>query len=783
MWLPLLFRLLQLLKVLFELLSVKKNAFVIDYQIFSLILRRKCLFNPFHPLTDMKYCVYRLLMVVAAAMIVSMAVANPITVDEAKGNVKKFLTKKGMKKAWGTQALSLAFAISRTDVKEGVEKPVIYAFKMEGENCGFIASADDIAVPVLGYFENGETAFEQMPPNMQAWLNGYADEIAWAREHGYQTSGTIKTIDGKRDIPYMVPTQWDQGDPYYLQCRFNNKYCYAGCLATAMAQVMYYWAVVGRDGETFPHGSAAIEGYISESELYNIPALESVESFAWEDMTTGEPTTTRAKNAVAQLMRYCGQAVRMDYSRFGSGAYSEDVPMALVNYFGYDSGVSFVYRDSVTAAEWDEIVYRELVEGRPVCMGGSNETSSTGHEFVCDGYQVATDKYHFNWGWSGSCDGYFALEALTPRRPGGKPMDYNSYRDLVIGIQPPKGQSGNGDTDVTQVTFVASEDKGVYAGASEYPDQVTKNGITIAVSPKGSFGNGKQYRIYQGSALTVSSTIGNIVKIEIACESENTNKYGPGLLQNPTAGTYSYEGYTGIWSGDTTVISFDSCLSQVRILSLTVFLKDDSIPSQDDSTSTVDNGKKEALFVASEDIGTQSASSFYPDEISKNGITVSVTPTGSFGNGQTYRVYQGSDIVLATDEGNIVKVVVTCTEMGKNKYGPGCFESPSVGSYSYEGNIGTWTGYTNCFSLSAARQVRMTHIDVIVSHVSPKKGDVDIDGRVSFSDVMMTMNYVIGNHPVGFSLENADVNYDGVVNISDVMSIANMVVISQEESE
>ena len=308
-------------------------------------------------------------MVVAAAMIVSMAVANPVTVDEAKSNVTNFLIKKGMRKAWGNKQLSLAFTISRMDAKDEVESPVIYAFRMEGESCGFIASADDVAEPILGFFENGVTDFNQMPPNMQAWLNGYADEIAWARAHGFASAESIKTINGKKDIPIMVPTQWDQGDPYCLQCRFNNKYCYAGCLATAMAQVMYYWAVVGRDGETFPHGSTAIEGYVTESELYNIPDLPAIESFDWEAMTTGTPTTTEAKNAVAQLMRYCGQSVRMDYSRFGSGAYSEDVPYAIVNYFGYDSGVSFVYRDSVSAEEWDNIVYHELMEGRPICIG------------------------------------------------------------------------------------------------------------------------------------------------------------------------------------------------------------------------------------------------------------------------------------------------------------------------------------------------------------------------------------------------------------------------------
>ncbi len=731
----------------------------------------------------MKKYVYRLLMVVVAAMIVSIAVANPITVDEAKSNVASFLQKKGMKKAWGNKSLALAFTISRMDADNEEESPVVYAFRMDGERCGFIASADDVAEPILGYYEDGETDFDQMPSNMKAWLNGYADEIAWARKNGFSGDGTIRTIDGKRDIPFMIPTQWDQGDPYWLQCRFNNKYCYAGCLATAMAQVMYYWAVVGKDGETFRHGSTAIDGYVTESELYNIPALPAVDAFDWDAMTIGTPTTTEAKNAVAQLLRYCGQSTKMDYSRYGSGAYSEEIPYAIVNYFGYDSGVGFVYRDSVSAQEWEDIIYHELAEGRPICVCGLNAAATSGHEFVCDGYQVATNKYHFNWGWSGSCDGYFALTALTPKRVNRKLVEYNYNQDIVIGFQPPKAENGDTIVDVSEVTFVANEDLGTYASASEYPDQVNKNGITIAVSPKGSFGNGKQYRIYQGGSFTVSSTIGNIAKIEVICENEDTKKYGPGHLQNPTSGVYTYDGYVGTWTGDTTEVSFGACTSQVRILWLTIFLKDNAEPIQEDPVPTVENKNTVTLFLATDDLGMQPASSFYSDEITKDGVTIAVSPMGSFGNGQTYRVYQGSNLTVSTDVGNIVKVVVTCIEPGTGKYGPGCLESPTAGVYTYDENIGIWTGYANSFSLSANRQVRMTQIDVIVSHTSPKIGDVDIDGRISISDVMMTINYVLGKHPSGFSIENADANNDNVVNISDVMSIANSIVSSQENQE
>ena len=45
-------------------------------------------------------------------------------------------------------------------------------------------------------------------------------------------------------------------------------------------------------------------------------------------------------------------------------------------------------------------------------------------------------------------------------------------------------------------------------------------------------------------------------------------------------------------------------------------------------------------FDATVDKGTQSGSSTGTDEVSKDGIKISVAPTGSFGNGYQYRTYK-----------------------------------------------------------------------------------------------------------------------------------------------
>ena len=54
-------------------------------------------------------------------------------------------------------------------------------------------------------------------------------------------------------------------------------------------------------------------------------------------------------------------------------------------------------------------------------------------------------------------------------------------------------------------------------------------------------------------------------------------------------------------------------------------------------------------------------------------------------------------------------------------------------------------------------------------------GDVNHDGDVNVSDVMMTVSVVLG-HPVdNYYAENADVNFDDELNISDIMCIVDIV--------
>ena len=126
----------------------------------------------------------------------------------------------------------------------------------------------------------------------------------------------------------------------------------------------------------------------------------------------------------------------MDYTNSASGAQSYEVYNSLRNYFGFGNNVRYVNYQTVSSDEdWDALAYQELAEGRPFYISGSN--AEVGHAFVCDGYD-GNRRYHINWGWGGQSDGHYYLSNLTPGQQGigGSSDGYNSYREIIIGIEP-----------------------------------------------------------------------------------------------------------------------------------------------------------------------------------------------------------------------------------------------------------------------------------------------------------------------------------------------------------
>lgn len=124
------------------------------------------------------------------------------------------------------------------------------------------------------------------------------------------------------------------------------------------------------------------------------------------------------------------------------------------------------------------------------------------------------------------------------------------------------------------VTFDADADKG-NAGtdsnnAAAY--QITKDGVTVEVSSGilGTYNNEMHYRIYKNQTLKITSTVGNITKVEFTCTANGEAKYGPGCFTVSTGSYTNDGGAVGTWTGSTAEIVFTASLNQVRASQIVV---------------------------------------------------------------------------------------------------------------------------------------------------------------------------------------------------------------------
>ena len=366
-----------------------------------------------------------------------MANAEPITREQARKKAEAFLVKQQKSGQLKAVTNSRKLAPRRSSGAAASAPQEYYVFN-RGEDEGYvIVSGDDQTEPVLGYCDQGAFDYEQLPPAMQELLDGYSRQIALLqKDRGVVVTDVVPTHP---KVTELMKSKWNQGYPYNLACPeyFSLGRSVTGCVATAIAQILYY-----HREKSVSETTAAMPAYDTWTShptygRLHVEGIPEGSPIDWENMKDEYGSATeKQRKAVADLMHYCGVAVNMDYTNSSSGAQSYAAYEAFGKYFGYGSSVRYVSYSSVTSdTEWDRIVYGEIAAGRPVYVSGSN--SSGGHAFVADGYD-GNLKYHINWGWGGTSDGYYLLTNLTPGQQGigGSSDGYNGYREIIIGIEP-----------------------------------------------------------------------------------------------------------------------------------------------------------------------------------------------------------------------------------------------------------------------------------------------------------------------------------------------------------
>ena len=292
-----------------------------------------------------------------------------------------------------------------------------------------IVSADDRFRPIVGYSDEGTFATENPSPELMFYL----DKIIEARTSDnavlfddtadewqlVSTTGQLLSRNRGRGVDYICTTKWNQDSPYnYYAPEASGGpggRCYAGCVATAMSQVMKRWnhPLQGSGSHSY-----SCPGYGSQSANFGNTTYD------WDHMPDRLGGASQEEiEAVALFMYHCGVSVDMNFSPSGSGANSWDVPNAIRRYFSYANQATLKSRDEYSLANWQNLLKEQHDLGWPVYYSGFS--NSGGHAFVCDGYDD-NDLFHFNWGWGGSSDGWFVVDEI----------DYASWAQAVINYVP-----------------------------------------------------------------------------------------------------------------------------------------------------------------------------------------------------------------------------------------------------------------------------------------------------------------------------------------------------------
>ena len=372
-----------------------------------------------------------LLAVLVLALSITTASGRTLSESEVRAVAQRFITENGFLPSAVLQPVQHRTA-SHAPGRTQQAAPAYYIYDVTNANGGYvIASADDRVAPVLGYSDTG--CYDPTNEALAEWLEAMEQEISSLPDDDNTQYAPQRALGAS--VQPLIKTNWAQGAPYnaLLPIVSNGNRAVTGCVATAMAQILYYYKYPSKPTKTIPE-------YTTETQDIYMPSLPVV-NFAWSTMIRNyqQNATDAAANAVAQLMLYCSQSLTMDFKDKSSSAQTLMMPYVLGEYFGYTTSSKYIIRSHYTTSAWNNLLYKELAASRPVVYRGQTMRDG-GHSFICDGYDANTGMFHFNWGWNGQSNGYFVLSALNPSSQGTGSSEgaegYIKGQAMVIGIAP-----------------------------------------------------------------------------------------------------------------------------------------------------------------------------------------------------------------------------------------------------------------------------------------------------------------------------------------------------------
>ena len=325
---------------------------------------------------------------------------------------------------------------------------------------GFVVVAgDDKMGEVLAYSHEAFIDMANLNPEARYLFDSYRQVYEELGKNKGLTTRAKTATKATDDVQPLLKSKWGQDYPYSKQTQYVT-----GCVATAVAQVMYYhkWPAQGKGQESY---TVKFDNTVRSADF-------TKSHYDWDNMLPDynrRNVTTKQEDAVALLMNDVGIATNMQYTDRASGTQSYMAERALRNYFDYDAAL--VTRFDEGEDNFIEIVKKELRNGFPLYISGESKTGG-GHAWVCDGFDKE-DRFHMNFGWNGQANGYYSLATLDVKSTGsefnGAQHSFNK-RIHVIAIHPNKPNTPKIDDDIAyQSPTIKFNNDGMMAFVGDAP--------------------------------------------------------------------------------------------------------------------------------------------------------------------------------------------------------------------------------------------------------------------------------------------------------------------------
>ena len=368
----------------------------------------------------------RFLLILVMVILCTTAFARTITQNEAIQASSNWIHKYGNN-----------LQVESTEViSEENGEPTIYLVRYEP--VGFVyLTADTRAYPVIGY--SAENSAEgSMPPALEMILEMHSESVSIIRSNNISNEPNEdiwqmmfdNTISPSRETVLLtMEGSWGQSGVYDDDCPvYNGNQSIAGCSAIAFAQIVNYfgkWSYTFTDNDDYTSTCAdSTDSFFDvdiciddAASIYSFPDFSTLNSSMASVVSTFDNNNSLTYPNRAALSFASGVLLQSTYGEDGTSAYTYDSNFESISYI-----CTSMSSYSPTYAMSEEIV-SSIDSDSPVWMSAarlipnSSPPKYSGHAFNLAGYQAPTStsmQVNVLWGWSGSYNGWFAIDTLEP---------------------------------------------------------------------------------------------------------------------------------------------------------------------------------------------------------------------------------------------------------------------------------------------------------------------------------------------------------------------------------